>query len=104
MISWFRHGQQKQLSHLEQRDRHYFPGSVYFFLFWREFQILNLSPEGPVCLDDDLVAAVGDGHLEGALLVAALELKRFDFSSRRFREAFFPYSVELLKIPRKLAL
>ena len=85
MISWFRQGQQKQLSNLEGRERDdifreevYFSGKSLTEKFWREFQTSYPSPEGPVGLDDHLVVAVGDGHLEGALLVAALEL--FGFS------------------------
>ena len=40
-----------------------------------QFALLHVSPEWSVRLDDDLVVAVGDGQLEGALLVATLEMQ-----------------------------
>ena len=83
VISWFRHGQQTQLSHLEglieeEKQNTNQVKSNQCNLHLRGCPETPDSPEWPVRLDDDLVAAVGDGHLEGALLVAALEL--FGFS------------------------
>ena len=66
MISWFRHGQQRQLSSLEL-SRGSFSGKS-------DFGGKFKSPERPVGLDDHLVLAVGDAQSEGTLLVAALEL------------------------------
>ena len=38
-----------------------------------QYALLHVSPEWSVRLDDYLVVAVGDGQLEGALLVATLK-------------------------------
>ena len=50
------------------------------------------SPEWSVRLDDDLVIAVGDGQLEGALLVATLKfdslIQRKKFENMRIRFRF----------------
>ena len=40
-----------------------------------QYALLHVSPEWSVRLDDDLVVAVGDGQLEGALLVATLQMQ-----------------------------